>query len=87
VPHGAGPSHGHAIPFGDQFVDSDMNLSEGTVELAVDVLEGLRPDEDGVGLGETVGFALWVEEFVDSGLFALIPDYFEPASCEGLIRS
>lgn len=31
----------------------------------VDGFEGFRADEDGVGVGKAVGFALRVEEFVD----------------------
>lgn len=85
VGHGAGPADGDAVSLGDQVVDVDVDVGEGVAELAVDGFETFRAYEDGVGVGKAVGFALWVEEFVDGCFAALIPDFFKPASCEGLV--
>lgn len=65
VNHRAGPSDGDAIFLGDEFVDVDVGVSEGVMEGVVDGFEGFRADEDRVGVGKAVGFALRVEEFVD----------------------
>ena len=48
------------------------------MELVVGGLEAFRADEDSVGLGKAVGFALGVKEFVDGRFPALIPDFFKP---------
>ena len=74
-----------ARSLGDQVIDVDVEVREGVEELAVDGFEAFRADEDGVGIRKAVGFALRVEEFVDGGFVALIPDFFKPASCEGLV--
>jgi hypothetical protein len=85
VDAGAGPTHGDAIIFGDEFVEIDVDVAEGVVELAVDSFEALGTDEDGVCLRKTVDLALRVKEFVDGGFFALVPDFFEPELSEGLV--
>ena len=85
VDHRAGPADGDAVSLGDQVVDIDMDVSEGVMEGAVNGFEAFRADEDRVGVGKAVGFALRVEEFVDGRFAALIPDFFKPASCEGLV--
>ena len=84
--HGAGPAGGDTVAFGYEIVDVDVNAGEGAVELAVDGLEAFRADEDRVGLGKAVGFALGVKEFVDGRFPALIPDCFKPAFGEILVR-
>ena len=85
VDHRAGPADGDAVSLGDEVVDVDVDVSEGVMEGAVDGFEAFRAYEDRVGVGKAVGFALRVEEFIDGGFAALIPDFFKPASCEGLV--
>jgi len=63
--HGAGPAGGDTVAFGYEIVDVDVNAGEGAVEVAMDGFERLGTSEDRLGLGETVGFALRMEEFVD----------------------
>lgn len=81
----AGPADGETVSLGDEIVDVDVDLTEGALELPIDGFEAFRASEDGVGFGKAVAFSLWVEEFVDGGFAALIPDFIKPAFCEGLV--
>jgi hypothetical protein len=83
----ARPTYGNAIIFGNKFVEMDVDVTEGIVELAVNGFEALGTDENGVGLGEPVDLALRVKEFVDTGFFALVPNFFKPELSEGLVLS
>jgi len=85
VKGGTGPADGNAVSLGDKLVDVDVEVREGVEELAVDCFEAFRADENRVGVGKAMGFTLRVEEFVDGCFAALIPDFFKPASCEGLV--
>jgi hypothetical protein len=85
VEGGTGPADGDAVSLGEELVDVDVEVRKGAKELAMDGFEAFRAGKNRVGVGKTVDLALRVEEFVDGCFAGLIPDFFKPASCEGLV--
>jgi hypothetical protein len=85
VGHVAGPADCYAVVFDDEVFDDDLDAGEGAFELAVDGFEGFGTDEVGVGVGEAVCVAPGMEELVDGGFVALVPDFFKPAYGEGSV--
>ena len=85
VGDGGGPAGGYIISFGDGLVDMDLDVGEGIFEERVSLREFGGAGEDGGGLGKAVGYAIGMEEFMDGGGTALIPNFVEPALDELLV--
>jgi hypothetical protein len=78
VGEGGGPADGDFVVLGDEFVEHDVNIGEGVVEIAVGGSESGWAGEGGGGVGKTEGLSFRRVEFVDGGGVALIPDFVEP---------
>jgi hypothetical protein len=76
------PANGNLVSFGDNLMEGDVQVGEGTDKGLMDAPEGCRPGEDGIGFWKAVGFAFGAVHFVDSGVVFLVPDFFKPADGE-----
>ena len=86
VRHSAFPANCHVIILGDNVLNMDVNIGEGSAEVSVNSLESFGADDKPVRVGKAVAFELGMKQPVDGCLTLLVPDLLKPFFSQFLIR-